>query len=113
MPRPRGGRHPRPPAPAAAPPRRAPAADRPGVAARALGELAERAQDRLADEPQDRAHHARAELDDAPDRVGEDLLGAVPDAAEAEEVAPAQRVEEGVDRVPDESARDPERLQLL
>ena len=34
------------------------------------------------------------EVDDAVDRLGEDALGAVPDAAQIEDVAPAQRVEE-------------------
>ena len=43
---------------------------------------------------------ALAEVDQPVDRLGEDPLRAVPDAAEVEDVAPAQRVEEAVDRLP-------------
>ena len=62
------------------------------VAARAFGQLGQREQDGFADEADDVAHHRLAEIDQAIDRPGEDRLGALPDAAEIEDVRPGQRI---------------------
>ena len=82
-------------------------------AARALRELGQRPQDRVLDEADDPGDQTGREVDEPADRLAEDALRAVPHAAEVEDVAPAQRVEEAVDRLTDDAAGHPERLDLL
>ncbi len=80
---------------------------------RALRELRERLEDRVLDQLEDPDDESDEEVDQLSDRSGEDLLRAVPDASRMEDVGPAERVDELLERVDEHAAGHAERRELL